>query len=596
MNYNIQDIARYKEIDKCDPKGKTTYFTTVTEKGELGTISWLGIQWKWLKSVISFGHWGTRALDQETLKMIHIANEIFGRKQVESIASHREILNALENLKKINRREGGNYLHRLDQCIARLQVFPKEEKEIGDKAAILRLIAFVGAQNEKEEQLVKEVFNRLSGPCQAILREELNKPIPHAIFFNSSFILANCLKGKKGKQKEEALHQGLEVLARLYQDVRCNLKTKTNSHGYHLDISQVAQAISMDRKGLKYSDIEIDFKGHTVESVKFHQPVDLSKFKSGEFKSLKDIPGEKILFVGIGGGSDGINADRMKRLAAQSGKSVVGTVSVRTEYVSYAPPHSDIKVGDLRSLVHADEKAKGVYCLCEKTDGVKFDRFFENKMVNGKEDRSAYIIFDPYQKSTGDNLSIAELAKRFNELKKFLDFDTIVAVDTGGDALFRPAIPGAEKKGYKREATPDQDLRVLMALNKLNDVNCVVMELATGVDTPSYAEEVLEKAKASFFDFTAEQKEYLLAQYRELGMDETHVDMQSQTGLFGKTPSALQQAFDPTKEGYTFIPLPVDRVIAEESPINPCVDITDAMRGVFLMRLKDLIATYGIKG
>lgn len=608
MSYQIEEIKNFKEIDLVNQE-----YTSITSNGDVGSISWLGIQWKWLKSFISFGYWGTQALDKQTLKVIHIATEIFGRDKNETVLSDDEILVSLENLKKINVREGGNYIKKIDRCLNDLQIFArkKEEPDGSTHEAIMRLQSMLKVRNGLNPKVVEEVFNQLPSSCRAILKEELSRSLDHGIFFYSSEILENCLKGKKGKAQKEALQQGLEVLARLYQEVRCFLRKKSIFSGYNLETDNVAQRIAFDSNGLKFHDIEIDFVKQSVENVQLYPPIDIGKFKNKQFQSLKDIPGKKILFVGIGGGSDGINAELVKRLTAQSGKEVVGTVSVRGEYVSYTPPKAKFKKGDQRDIVNADRKDAGIYYLHHDSDGVNFDRFFENLMVDeDHSDQSAIIIFDPYKepekskddqddiqnkKLKADQDSIQSLTERFSNLRKFLEFDTIIAVDTGGDALYRPAVPGAVKKSYKREATPDQDLRVLLALYALLNLPCYVLELATGVDMPDYAEDVLEKADASFFEFTDEQKQFLLDSYRKLGMDETHIEEQSKTGIFGKTPSALQQAFDPTKKGYTFIPLPEDRITDLESPLNPCVKITHAMSGAFLMDLKNLMNNYEIK-
>lgn len=113
-NMSVEYILRYKQIDAA--KGA---YTTITDEGDIGSISWLGIQWKWLKSWVSFGYWGTKALDRETLKIIKIANDIFNGKEDGEIANS-EVVHSLLNLKKINKREGGNHTQAIDACIAKI--------------------------------------------------------------------------------------------------------------------------------------------------------------------------------------------------------------------------------------------------------------------------------------------------------------------------------------------------------------------------------------------------------------------------------------------------------------------------------------------
>ena len=100
------------------------------------------------------------------------------------------------------------------------------------------------------------------------------------------------------------------------------------------------------------------------------------------------------------------------------------------------------------------------------------------------------------------------------------------------------------------KATPDQDYTSLKAISELQGYqNKTSVILATGVDTPSYAQSILSKASAVCIPFSKQENKQIVQNYQYWGMDG------SSESAFGKTPFALQEAL----KGYTglcVLPLP----------------------------------------
>lgn len=167
-------------------------------------------------------------------------------------------------------------------------------------------------------------------------------------------------------------------------------------------------------------------------------------------------------------------------------------------------------------------------------------------------------------------------------LKDVGGVDTIVAVDTGGDALYSTSVSSAAK------ATPDQDLRVLKALHSLQGPRIITAEIAVGVDSPDNASEVLSKGKAKLFVPSAAESKQIADRYRAWKLDGTD------DKLFGKTALAWQSALR-GESGLQTLPLPGTVVVdPNKTPWSPFVQIDPAMRGVFFMELDDHLNAIGI--
>jgi hypothetical protein len=277
------------------------------------------------------------------------------------------------------------------------------------------------------------------------------------------------------------------------------------------------------------------------------------------------LPGERAAFVGIGGGSDCLQA---ACLALESGADTACVISVRTAVT--ASEGASGKTGEERAVQgHGGEVAPGVWRVLPDSTGS--GRFLEN--LPAAAGLRSYLVLDAQDGSLAGRLRAA--------LSDAGSPRHVVAVDTGGDALYRTASDDAVR------ATPDQDLRVLVALSRLEGVRVLSVELAVGVDAPDYAEEVLAAAGARALSFPAPAAARVLARY---------ADWRARVpgGWLGKTPLAWTAALSGAR-GLAVLDIPAERVTDARNPWNPFVRVDDAMSGGFVMELADHLAALGIR-
>lgn len=267
------------------------------------------------------------------------------------------------------------------------------------------------------------------------------------------------------------------------------------------------------------------------------------------------IPGDRVAFIGIGGGSDSIQA---ALLAIISGKKACA-ISLRTQ-----KPTSQNGVGKTdesrRVENHGGMVTDGVYLMTPETRGSgRFLEFLTASLL------PTYLVIDQGDDLLSDKINAAIL--------HFGGVDTIVAVDTGGDCLYRTQVSDSEK------ATPDQDIRSLHAIAGIKAQNLISCVIANGIDAPDDAADVLASADAKYYKLNEEETHIVLNLYRQFHMDG------SDPTRYGKTPFAWQAALKGLR-GRTRIPLPDSVVNDPENPWNPYVEITDEMAGYWLIDLK----------
>jgi hypothetical protein len=288
---------------------------------------------------------------------------------------------------------------------------------------------------------------------------------------------------------------------------------------------------------------------------------------------LADIPGQRIAVIGIGGGSDGIQAALLANLLEVSGKTCPCVISVRT--AKTGSQGSAGKIGEQRTVEnHGGEISEGVYAITSNTTGS--GRFLENIPAT---QRDVFLVIDRQDGTVHSQIQ--------DVIQHVSGVDTIIAVDTGGDALY--SVAGQDQA----KATPDQDLRILQALRKV-PILTLTCEIACGVDSPENAEEVLRSAGASYYKPNVSEIRQIMETYREWEMDGTNPKR------FGKTPLAWQSALQ-EKHGYTCLPLPTKVVTDRANPWNPFVYVDGqtspthegSMSGIFVMSLAGHLTAIG---
>ena len=260
------------------------------------------------------------------------------------------------------------------------------------------------------------------------------------------------------------------------------------------------------------------------------------------------LSGRHAAFIGIGGGSDGLQA---AQAALESGASPACVISVRSA-------HSAVN--------HGEEITPGVWRMTSQTTGS--GRFLENLPA---ELVPTFLVHDVRDGSVLERIMAAVDAAG--------GADVLVAVDTGGDSLYGTSVEDMTA------ATPDQDLRVLKALVSQDTHEVMSLILALGVDSPDNAGDVLQHAGATMLGFDENAVTRILARYAAW-------HARRKNGFLGKTPLAWQAALR-GEEGMAVLPIPVNLVLEWHNPWNPFVFIGPAMRAGFAMDARKHLAAIG---
>ena len=438
------------------------------------------------------------------------------------------------------------------------------------------LAALVGLSSDAAEEanILRSVFEGLSSNERAILTRELNRSGVDdgwaTLLDYAPAALANTQKAMQTRGAKEPLRSAAEVclpaFARAFQTARTEIHARPGHGVFTLDISVLARQAAVDPHQLVHSAFELERVGADAR-LRLGKPVvvDASQFP---VQRLRDLPGRQVVLVGMGGGSDGVQAAALGLLLQGAGKVVPAVISVREEKVT--SQGSGGHLAQKRTVENAEEVAAGVFRITPES--TSSGRFLENVPAANVP---MYLVVDPQDDSFPERLKAAIQAAG--------GADTVIGVDTGGDALY---VSGAEQEDI--QATPDQDARTLEALSTLTDVpHRLTAIIATGVDAPSNAEAILQGAHATFWSPSSTEAEWVRGLYAKWQMDGSNPDR------YGKTPLAWLAALS-GEEGFVSIPLPTRVVLDDRNPWSPFVHSQPTMRGAFFMALPNHVqATQG---
>lgn len=361
---------------------------------------------------------------------------------------------------------------------------------------------------------------------------------------------------------------GLMLLARAFRLVRGELAV---SDGPIVVANLHALALGIAERGLP-AMLEADLVAERLDGGFQIRPCpaaafDLDAFagqRIGRWRTGRQVGhwlrGSRAAFMGIGGGSDCLQA---AQVALESGANPACVISVRSAITAADASGSGQRVA--RTLVdHGGEVAPGVFRILPTTRGN--GRFVE---CHAAARLATYLVLDAEDGSLATRVAAA-LQNAGGGI------DTLVCVDTGGDALYGAGVEDATK------ATPDQDLRVLQAMGELPAEVCpevLSLVLALGVDSPADAEAVLRAAGATTISFPADSRERILDRYAVWRAE-------APEGFLGKTPLAWSLALGGAS-GISVLDLPTRLVTSPDNPWNPFVRVTPEMAKGFVMRVED---------
>lgn len=452
--------------------------------------------------------------------------------------------------------------------------------------ALIRL-ALISRTKPSDGPLLVEVFDALPAVDRDILLRELMLSGEHVgdgmatRLYYSPAIVANAVtyyrEAKTPDFFKKALQVTLPVLARLHQ-LAFQAKAGRDQAGvFTLDAYAVSVVAGTNPEGLASMDFVRGPSDKVV--VRTHVPtVRVNELR--KMRSLAELGEGKLVFVGIGGGSDGIQAAILADLARRAGREVAGVISVRNVISGSQGPGGGQFVE--WKLENATEHVPGVYQITPDTNETGGARFLENLPAALFPMR---LVLDNERKHWGDLATQLEIALR----RTASDIGTVVLVDTGGDAL----TPVKSRPGQPPEF--DRDVRVMFAMwtrwiQLQTPWKLRTAIVAPGIDAPENATSLLIEGKATSYRFTETDRDVILGHYGAWGMDADAASfVPTRIGL---TPLALQAALR-GRRGYRTLPVPLRLVSDRRNPWMPHRSIDESLNGVVVLDTERLLEVIG---
>lgn len=440
------------------------------------------------------------------------------------------------------------------------------------ESAVTRACCMFRIFNRPEASEVLEVFRSLPENIRLILERELVRNgtsdgwaiLP---YYGPAF-LTNLRTAYAKMQNPEPLktaaRTGLETLARVFQLGRIALRKREGNGVYIINLADVAKAALSAPSNLVTNEILLHSVGSDATAgVSVRSVIESARFE--KLSSLSDLPGRRIAVIGIGGGSDAIQASMLGKLLRKAGKDVPAVISVRTDKT--ASQGLSGRQGEKRTISpHGGEIATSVFRVIPESRGS--GRFLE------------YLPAADFQTFLAIDFEDDSLAERIQgTLDQLGGIDTVIALDTGGDALY--SVTGQDQA----HATPDQDLRVLNALRRIK-ARVLTAEVAPGVDSPENAQSILLDAGARTYELPAPDRDLVLSTYQAWDMTGRNEER------YGKTALAWQKALRGNL-GIQCLDLPARVVLDEKNPWNPFVHVDVSTAHVFFMDLERHLKVIG---
>ncbi|MCB9027387.1 MAG: DUF1152 domain-containing protein [Bdellovibrionaceae bacterium] len=504
---------------------------------------------------------GSMVLNNPTYE--NFRNAVKSLQALSEGSSEIEVYNAHLRLKA----ESLNQLNRSNPSALILNHDSIEHRSIIRLAAMLRI-----NDSEKLNALIDSYLNH---PAKFILNKVMNisgmEDLNSILLYYSPALLKNITDAYIKDQKfrsdlisyKAGLDKGLSIMAELYQLGQSHIKNVKGSGVFTLQISDIAEAAKTPQV-IDEMSIRLQSVGKDAKAV-LANPLNIDPQQFTQISGLKErFSGQRIGIIGIGGGSDGVQAAQLALLLKEVGKNVPFVISIRSSKTS--SQGKDNLVGENRNITdHGGELSAGVYKVLSSSNGS--GRFLESVPAN---DVDMFLVVSSQENDLSSQIKSVMSATG--------GVDTIVAVDTGGDALFSPlTVPDDQVM-----STPNQDLNVLLGLSNIDNVKKFTAIIAPGIDAPGNASEILHQANASYYFLSQHEKEAVLAKYENWDMTGKNNER------FGKTAFAWQKALK-GEFGLQMLAIPERAINDHRNPWNPYIRINKAMSGIFIMDLNALL-------
>lgn len=429
----------------------------------------------------------------------------------------------------------------------------------------VRLACMLRYDAPEEYQQLTEALDTLPGPVQAILAQELSNDGIHqraTLPYYGPALL-------KGLEKHHSLGTALTYFAHVLQEAHIADKAarKAGETGVvTADLSTIAQAANQDTLDPHHTELRFHHSGETLVP-EYQDTPELAIDSLPAFDSEK-LRGKRIIYLGMGGGSDGIQAAMLSKLHQQHhAVQPTAIVSVR-----------NFAADSNKQLAHTGRQIGDALAeITKETTKVGDWRFLEDIIAKDETIAPVYLL---------NSIEPEQIAHDLQILIRETGADAVCGIDTGGDVLYR-----ANTTIDATTSSPDQDYAVLAALHMINaaaEANGTPLDVFTaivapGVDTPPYANEILTRSSAQRYSLHLDDTATITRTYAAWRMDGSA----SEEGLYGKTPLAWIAGLT-GKHGLQPLALPRANATSAHNPWRIFMNIRPSTASVVMMQAEQL--------
>ena len=464
--------------------------------------------------------------------------------------------------------DNARYAHYLARRAQRFGLDNDAIEQLTDNQAhthTVRLACMLRYDSPEEYQQLTNALDTLPGPVQAILAQELSNDGIHqraTLPYYGPALL-------KGLEKHHSLDTALTYFAHVLQEAHIADKAarKAGETGVvTADLSTIAQAANHDTLDPHHAELRFHHSGETLVP-EYQDTPELAIDSLPVFDSEK-LRGKRIIYLGMGGGSDGIQAAMLSKLHQQHhAVQPTAIVSVR-----------NFAADSNKQLAHTGRQIGDALAeITKETTKVGDWRFLEDIIAKDETIAPVYLL---------NSIEPEQIAHDLQILIRETGADAICGIDTGGDVLYR-----ANTAIDPTTSSPDQDYAVLAALHMINaaaeangtPLNVFTAIVAPGVDTPPYANEILTRSSAQRYSLHPDDTTTITQTYAAWRMDGSA----SEEGLYGKTPLAWIAALT-GKYGLQPLALPRANATSSHNPWRIFMNIRPSTARVVMMQAEQL--------